>query len=276
CCELLKEMTIPTKWLNENDALVLKDFFKKHFGDLEENPDTRNFLEFNLHNIDAFRTFQILRGLGLITTEPSELKQLSMGAGSAKKDLRSIHLIPRIEAAPDDSILFNTNEAHAKNVVVIDGDPSRSEEYKKLCANKSYPIYAINNDAIEELDKLPGDLKRKNMGKRNLIVGLRIDHQMIPDVPVFFDKLAGCIDASADFVMTIGSGFDVYDFTGRTNVIRALFEYLQEVGLEPVLLKLHGDGSLEEQWNHPSFGLKSVTTFQILYCKLKRNALTKR
>jgi len=273
CCELLKDITVPLKFINNNDIPAVLEIFKNHYGDLEGNNNTRNNLEFKLHSIDAFRSFQILKSLGLITAEPGKFKQLSLGAGSAKKDLRSIHLVPDLTPGHGESFLFDIKETHAKDIVIIDGDPSRAEEYKKLCEDSSYPIYTINNDAIEALDKLTENLAEKSMQKRNLVVGLRIDHQMIPDVPLFFDKLANCIDDTADFVITIGSGFSIEEFTGRTNVVKGLFDYLQEVGLEPVLIKLHGEGNLEEQWNSPSFGLKSITSFQILYCKLKLKKL---
>jgi len=216
---------------------------------------------------------QILRGLGLFLRSPDDINQLSLGAGSAKKDIRSLHLEPKITLGPGDAVLFNIIEKNARDIVIIDGDPSREAEYARMSDNKELPILAINDDALETLTCLPEILDKNKLKKRNTVIGLRIDHRMIPDVSDFFRKLSGSIADSADLIITIGSGFDLDDFKGRTKVMFDLHDYLTGAGLSPLLIKLHGEGSIEEQWSSQSFGLKDITTYQVLYCHLEKKKL---
>lgn len=273
CCEILTGSSIPFSVLKEENLDYITRKFFDTFNHLETDAGKRALLEFNLHSADAFRTIQILRGLGLFLKNSENINQLSLGAGSAKKDIRSIHLIPEITFGQGNTILFNFKERHAQDVVIVDGDPSRKVEYTQMCKNKDYPILAINNDALETLNILPNILSKNKLKKRNTVIGLRIDHRMIPDVSDFFERLARSITDTADLIVTIGSGFDINDFSKRTIVMCELHEYLKDAGLAPLLIKLHGEGSIEEEWNSPSFSLKEITTFQILYCKLDRNVL---
>jgi len=274
CCELLNGSNIPFSVLKrENLGLITGRFFDR-FENLEEDTKTRDALEFNLHSIDAFRTIQILRGLGLFLRSPENINQLSLGAGSAKKDIRSMHLEPKITYGPGCAILFNVIEKNARNIVIIDGDPSREAEYARMSENRGLPVLAINDDALEALTCLPEVLEKNKLEKRNTVIGLRVDHGMIPDVNDFFRKLSGSIADSADLVITIGSGFDLDDFKGRTKVLLDLHDYLADAGLLPLLIKLHGEGSIEEQWNSQSFGLKDITTYQILYCHLEKRKIS--
>jgi hypothetical protein len=273
CCELLTGSSIPFSVLREENLTFITRKFIDSFGNLEEDTRARNMLEFNLHSADAFRTIQILRYLGLFLRSPEDINQLSLGAGSAKKDIRSIHITPKITFGPENTILFNFTEKSAQDIVIVDGDPSRKSEYNQMTENKELPVFAINNDALEALSDLPNILGENELKKRNTVIGLRIDHRMIPDASDFFRKLSSSITDDADLIITIGSGFGIDDFAGRTEVISELHNYLKSVGLAPFLIKLHGEGSLDEQWNSPSFGLKDITTYQILYCKLIRNKL---
>jgi hypothetical protein len=273
CCELLTGSRIPFDVLKEeNLSFITRKFFDR-FVNLEEDTGARNILEFNLHSADAFRTMQILRGLGLFVRSPENINQLSLGAGSAKKDIRSIHLTPKISFAQENTITFDLIENNAQDIIIVDGDPSREEEYTRITENRELPIFAINNNALDALNDLPNILNKYKLKRRNTIIGLRIDHRMIPDASDFFRKLSRSITNAADLVITIGSGFDIDDFTGRTKVISELHDYLRTAGLEPLLIKLHGEGPIEEQWNRQSFGLKEITTYQILHCKLMRNKL---
>lgn len=273
CCELLTGSSIPLSVLKkENLHLITRKFFDT-FGNLGEDTAKRNMLEFNLHSADAFRTIQILRGLGLFLRSSENINQLSLGAGSAKKDIRSIHLTPKITFGPEDTIHFNFIENNAQDIVIVDGDPSRKAEYTQMTENEELPVFAINDDASEALKDLPNILNKNKLKRRNTVIGLRIDHRMIPDVGDFFRILAGSIADSTDLVITIGAGFDLDDFTGRTEVILELHDYLKSAGLAPLLIKLHGEGSIEEQWSRPSFGLNEIATYQILYCNLIKNKI---
>lgn len=203
------------------------------------------------------------------------MTQLSLGAASAKKDMRSVHLIPQIRITTDKVVKFSVSECRVKDMVVVDGDPSRESQYRELNGCDGYPVCAINNDACEALKTLPDKLRSRGMGKRNTIIALRIDHRMLPDVAEFFRLLAPSIEDGTDLIITIGAGFDLSEFKGRTAVLRTLYDYLYEAGMGPVLLKLHGNGSLEEQWTTQAFGLKSITTYEILHCKLELKLLSR-
>lgn len=275
CCELLDGLNIPLSLLTQETAQPLMDRVFDRFENLEEDLATRDTLEFKLHSIDAFRTMQILRGMGLFLRPTGNINQLSLGAGSAKKDIRSIHLTPALIAGPNNSITFSTIEENARHIVIIDGDPSRSAAYAQMNNNDALPVFAINNDAIAALTELPQIQRKHGLALRNTVIGLRIDHRMIPDAEVFFEKLSDSIEETADLIITIGSGFDLDDFTGRVTVMQELHDHLKSAGLLPALIKLHGRGSIEEQRNSPSFGLRHITTYQILYCRLERDKLTR-
>jgi hypothetical protein len=108
---------------------------------------------------------------------------------------------------------------------------------------------------------------------RNLVVGLRIDHHMIPDAEKFLRLIGTVIDSNADLIFTIGAGNNVTEFEGRLSCFNKLFAALTRVGLKPVRLLLHGKGSTQEQRSRPNFGQLAYTSYQILYCKLQRDRM---
>jgi len=170
---------------------------------------------------------------------------------------------------------MNIQEKKPADIIITDNDPQREEQYKLLNELRTNNLLALNKDTNEILENLPGIMKQHNMPPRNLVVALRIDHRMIPDAHRFLKLITMSIDSTADIIVTMGSGFNIDDFTGRTRALIELFTSLKDAGLAPVLIKLHGSGSLEQQRNTPSFGLSNITTYEILYCKLKKKKLEK-
>ena len=83
------------------------------------------------------------------------------------------------------------------------------------------------------------------------------------------------MDQTADLVITMGSGFTVEDFQGRVDKIQEIFDYLNKLKLEPVLIKLHDQGDINRQRATNKFSKASLTTYQILHCKLKKKILSK-
>lgn len=276
CCELLDGVKIPLNGLRPANVESTLQTLLGKYKNIKKGDAALQKLNSTLHSIDAFRTVQILKALGLYTIESKDMAQLSLGVGSGSKDLKSIHLQPELTILPDNSIEFHVNQLHAKDVILVDGDPQREELFNTLNNNQDYPIVAINDNTSDTLLKLPDILKERKLALRNTVIALRIDHRMIPDVIEFFRRLVSSIDDLSYLIVTIGSGFDIDDFKGRTTVIQNMYDFLKGIGLHPVLLKLHGKGTLEEQWNDHAFGLKSMTTYQILYCKLKKNILLKK
>lgn len=275
CCELFEGVKIPLHGLKPEAIETTLQTLLGKYKNTKKGDTTLQNLDIKLHSIDAFRTVQILKALGLYTMEAQDICQLSLGVGSASKDLKSIHLQPELKILPDNILAFNVKKLHAKDVILVDGDPQREALFHTLNNNKDYPIVAINDDAYDTLLKIPDILIEKKLAPRNAVVALRIDHRMIPDVTKFFRLLENSIDNISHLIVTIGSGFNKDDFTGRTTVLQNMYNFLKSAGLRPVLIKLHSQGTLEEQWNDHAFGLKNMTTYQILYCKLKKNILKK-
>lgn len=276
CCELFRGIKLPLDRLKpENVDFILENILGK-YKTVDQGDEALKLLDHKLHSIDAFRTIQILKALGLYTRESNDVTQLSLGVGSGSKDLTSVHLEPDLKTLSENIVDFRVSQQHAKDVILVDGDPQRNKLFEELSNNPDYPIVAINDDAFNVLSRLPDILKEKGLCLRNTVIALRIDHRMIPDVKEFIRLITNSIDDVSDLIVTIGSGFNLDDYKGRTTVIQSMYDLLQRIGLDPVLLKLHGQGTLEEQWNKHAFGLKSMTTYQILYCKLKKNILIKK
>lgn len=283
CCDLFNGSLVPATFLNHgNIASWINEVLKPY----READDTQlEQLSSRLHSMDAVRTMNIVRCMGLVTRTPDSMHQLSLGAGPATKDIRSIHLTPQASLqttahtiAGEKSAMqlsMHVHENKPADIIITDSDPQREEQYRLLNDSNTNNLLAINRDTNETLQDLPDILKQKNMPPRNLVIALRIDHRMIPNVQQFLGLISMSIDSAADLIVTMGSGFNIDDFRGRTGVIMELFESLKRSGLTPVLIKLHGSGHLEEQRNSPSFGLSNITTYEILYCKLKKKKLEK-
>jgi hypothetical protein len=218
---------------------------------------------------------QIIKSLGLYSTDTHDITQLSLGVGNGSKDLISIHLEPDLSLSSNGLLEFNVRNIGVNDVVLVDGDPQRKELFNKLNDNYNQSIIAINDNAFDTLSYLPKILNKRELNTRNLVTALRIDHRMIPDIHEFFRLTEMNIDEIATLIVTIGSGSSLEDYKGRTRVLNDMYNFLRDIGLKPLLIKLHGKGSLEEQWNDHAFGLKAITTYEILFCKLKRNILKK-
>jgi SAM-dependent methyltransferase len=230
-------------------------------------------LEAKMHCADAVKSIQLLRLSGLLTRPTTGIRQLSIGAGMAIKDLRAIHLYPEISMDDKGNLIFSVREDHPQDAVIVDGDPQWRKLYRDMNNCDQYKICACNEVSATALKKLPGKLRQREMGLRNAVFGLRIDHRMIPDAAAFFRQLVPVLDDSADLVITIGAGHGADDFAGRMKVLRELRDYLRNRGMMPVLLKMHGDGTPEEQRAGNYFGLMGHTTHEILYCSLEKASL---
>ena len=107
-----------------------------------------------MHSIDAFRTVQILKALGLYTIESKDMAQLSLGVGSGSKDLKSIHLQPELTILPDNSIEFHVNQLHAKDVILVDGDAQRKEWVNELNKTQEHQITQIDTQKTNIKNKI--------------------------------------------------------------------------------------------------------------------------
>ena len=226
-----------------------------------------------IHTADAARTMFILRMLGLIGKPAQAFSQISLAAGPGNRDVEGLHGIPSIARQHDGSIRFHLKPQSPKNVVLIDNDPNLKTHYFRLNTTEGRWMLALNESATEALAHLPTDLEERRWNSRNLVVGIRIDHRMIPDAAEFLELLEPVLDHKADFVFSIGAGHSLEEFSGRLNALDRLFNHFTIRGLKPVRILLHEDGPPEHQRISPSFGLSPYTTYEILYCKLDRDKL---
>jgi len=277
CCELFNNNTYTDKELEwSNLEYIIERNLSIYKG---TDPSSFSSAGTVLHNLDAIRTIQILRVLTLITIDTRNIQQLSFGAGPGTKDIESIHSIPHIDysskSGSNYSLSFKMIREKAGNVIISDNDPQREEAYSSINKKNDPSVYALLYDTYETLEKMPALIGERGFELRNYYVALRIDHRMIPDVRLFFELLVRSMDQTADLIVTIGSGFTLEDFEGRINKLSEMYRFLGELGLKPVLIKLHKDGDSVAQRKNNSFSLSSITTYQILHCKLKRNILSK-
>ena len=277
CCDLFNSHSY-TKFQLEstNFSYLIKNWLSHYDG----NEVMITKLSTPLHALDAVRTIQILRLISLVTIHTPNIRQISFGAGPADKDITSIHSLPKItitgSTIPEESeILFEMIPVMAKSIVVSDNDPQRKDLYNKLSNADNSNINALNIDTYEALAEISDLNKQNRIESRNFFVALRIDHRMLPDIPLFFKLVSNCMDQSADLIVTMGSGHTIEDFEGRINKLNEIFEFLLKHKLKPTLIKLHGEGTTEQQRNSNSFSTQSITTYQILHCKLKKKILQK-
>jgi hypothetical protein len=277
CCELFNGHRYTKLQLEStNFSYIIKNWLQQYDG----NKVMIARLSSALHMMDAVRTIQILRVLSLVTIRTHNILQLSIGAGPADKDITAIHSLPKITLSPsktpeESELLFEMLSVSTKNIVISDIDPQRKEQYSKLTNEDNSNIIALNIDTYDALAESSSLIKHDKIQPRNLFVALRIDHRMLPDIKLFFKLLWQCMDQSADLIITMGSGHTIEDFEGRIHKINEIFDFLFKLKLKPTLLKLHGKGTLEQQQNSNSFSTRSITTYQILYCKLKKKILQK-
>ncbi|MFK5985337.1 MAG: hypothetical protein QM479_07915 [Pseudomonadota bacterium] len=277
CCELFNGWELPINTLNrQNMDTLLNQSLSQLNGASEEKLQE---LESRIQRADAIKSIQILRMMGLLSSSSSNQRQFSIAAGNASREIDGVHMIPKISRRLN--VLDNNKNIFVikklinqpESIVLIDNDPAFKGLYQSFNQNKSDWILAFNEDADLAVKKLSAMIEDKNWQPCNLVAGIRIDHEIIPDVSKFFRQLMPVLDTVSDFIITVGAGHSVDEFEGRINLMTALFEYLSKQGLEPVKIILHGGGSIEEQRNTPLFGTGPTTTYEILYCKIKKKKL---
>ena len=230
-----------------------------------------------LQNADTVRVVQIIKLLGLLPPTAEDIHQLSLGVGNGYRDLYGIHITPKVTVneLPNKSYFFDTLERQAAHTVLIDNDAAQQEHFKQLNLRERGKVLAMNEDASESLEQLHEVQAQSQLKQRNLVACLRIDHRMIPSSEEFLGLLSSVIAPEADLVMTIGAGHNLSEFEGRLKCFDNLASLLTNLGHNPVRVILHRGGSLEDKRRTPAFGQLAYTSYQILYCRLKRGRLSK-
>jgi hypothetical protein len=229
-----------------------------------------------IQNVDTVRVLQVVKLLGLISTPASEVQQLSLGVGNGYRDLYGIHGVPCVSKKQEGNsaiLNFDTLDQQAAHTVLVDSDPAYGNHFEALNREERGKVLALNSEAEQAIKILKSKQQGLDLSLRNFVVGLRIDHNMIPDAEKFLELIGTVIDSNADLMLTIGAGNKLSEFEGRLNCFDKLFAALTRIGLKPVRLLLHGKGSTQEQRSRPNFGQLAYTSYQILYCKLQRDRM---
>lgn len=270
CCELFQNLTFPA-------AGITRAGMQKLGQDLVSRYTTSGTVATGIHRLhqaDAIRTMQILRLLGLVKISTRAIRQLSFACGNATRELYGMHKVPNMKRVTGkEEMRFRVEQGQPGHVVLIDNDSEFSDHFAMLNAQHPDWIHAMSRDLDASLAELREKTRDPGFGLRNLVAGLRIDHLMFPDVPAFFSQLAPLLEPSADLVITVGAGHSLEEFKGRIATIAEMFGYLEDRGLEPVRIKLYLGDTPEQQRKHPGFGHAAVTTYDILYCRIRRAAL---
>lgn len=248
-------------------------------------PSELKVLELKVHEADTVRMIQLLRAFGLFTKSTSSISQLSLGAAVGIKDIYSIHRLPIVSKirsshyAPletRDFLKFETRVQHPEDtIVIVDGDPQHAETYLNYNKTPSPRVLALNVPTEVAIPIIANESADRGLAKRNLIIAIRVDHRMIPDVPTFLGSIYDIIDESADLIITIGAGHNLEQFRGRIEKIAEIYHSLKESQHNPIVIKLHEPGTVEEQRRKHLFGLGASTTYQILQAKVYRDKLKK-
>lgn len=280
CCELFQGLSIPLDGLDRNAMCAYANDIVQPFQGADK--DTLRPMSDRLENADAIMVIQTLRLLGLVRGKSSNYKQLSFAAGNAVREIYGLHMQPVItretgtitsSGNKNDIILFDQKPAQAAHIILIDNDPAFGNHYATLNRVQQDRIMGIIDDVTHAMDTLPEILAGNGKGLRNFIVALRIDHLMLPDVEGFLRRLSLIIEQTADLIITVGAGYTTDEFRGRVEKMDEIFHSLRKKDLNPIRIILHGGGTFEEQRNNPGFGQGSISTYEIIYCKLDRNKL---
>ena len=288
CSELFRGWEINSSQLNREGIRALVDQGSARIRNipeipLETRPDQYSEAQRQLlngvnviQNVDTIRVLQVVKLLGLISIHASDIQQLSLGVGNGYRDLYGIHGVARISKKQEGAstiLNFDMLEQQAAHTVLVDSDPTYHDHFEKLNQEEADRVLALNTEADQAMKTLEKKQLKLDLSLRNLVVGLRIDHHMIPDAEKFLGLIATVIDSNADLIFTIGAGNNLMEFEGRLNCFDKLFAALTQIGLKPIRLLLHGKGSPQEQRSRPNFGQLAYTSYQILYCKLQRDRM---
>ena len=290
CCELLRGKNIPISELNREGMRLLVQQTTAPLKDepaisAEIPPDQYNETQRGLlaavnviQNLDTIRVVQAIRQLGFLNTRSGLIHQLSLAVGNGYRDLVGLHAVPRILAEDSSSggiLKFDVLDRQAAHTVLINNDPIYTRHFSSLNNKQEERVLALNMDVGQAIDILISKQNESGLAKRNLVVGLRIDHRKIPNVGDFLRQVTAVIDQSADLFLTIGAGNSQSEFEDRLRCFDDLFNALSRAELKPLRILMHKQGSLEDQRSSPLFGNIEYTSYQILHCKLLRKKLGK-
>ena len=269
-CVLLEGANLP---LADFAAKPLTQLINQHLNTLKSQPlDALKAQNTKQHTMDTMRSQHLLRAFGLYTPDPDNTYQLGLGAGNGLRDSFFMHAEPWIRNSIQggrEFISLGVERRWSKHIILTDLDPEYREQYIELNKREFPDIDAYNEKTENVLKRFPDS----GFQKRNLVTAIRFDHRMFPDVPGFLSQLTTCLSDECDFIASVGAGDTTDDFSGRKDTIAKFYKVLKSAGLQPVIFKFHGPGKPIKQWKSIQFGGPSSATYQMLYCKLNKEAL---
>ena len=155
-----------------------------------------------LNRSDTMRVVMALKLLGLLPVDSHRFRQLSLGALFGDRDRRFMHQQPVlakkntvIKAVGQGNLAtsamkFGTRSNIARDIVLVDLDPAVAEHYAELNRSQKGKVLALNCDVLEGLEKLYREIQKNSKKTRDLIMLFRMEPMMLPDVDLFFKKLA--------------------------------------------------------------------------------------
>ena len=289
-CELFRDCSVNLDQFSVENA---REFSESILLQLRQahGSDLTKLLSARLQLVDAVRVIQLLRAGGFLTRTTEGINQLSLGACSGSRDIIGTHaecwieqgaMMPLSSNAVTSSVVTLRSVARQVNhAILLDCAQSIKEWYQEVNGTQhdelwGHHVVAINKDINDGLKEISVAQIQGMWEPRNLILAYRIDHRMLPDVAGFFHKLGEIIDDTADIIVTIGAGNSAEEFMGRTNKLKELADYLKGKGLAPKRVKLYAGDAPDVQRFNPLFGQLEITSYEILYCRLKRKKLLAR
>jgi hypothetical protein len=238
-----------------------------------------------LHRADTVRVTCLLRCLGLLKPETKRQVQLAIGAGTGERDIEAMHFHPSLEymqeheASPllraGKSLLLGGVVNYPSEVALVDADNAFSEHYRHLNERRDLPykVLALNSLVSDALPEITERQARGEIRPITLISGFRVDQIMFTNVAGFFAGLIPTLADISELIMTIGAGHSLEQYEGREQLMAEMSGYLSRRGMSPVRLRLAFGESAKDRRENIAFGIGPISSYEILYCKLKKNRL---
>ena len=258
--------------LNTVDINKSDEFLKMAIsGAIKTQPNLGQNMADRLNNGDTIRIVQILKLLGLLEIKP-EHYQLSTGCSVGGRDRMATHTTPQISInhfIQNPPVKLSVQQSPVHDIVLIDNDVNLKPVYDELNAN-NVNIYAFNQDFYIGLDQVAESIASNKLKPRTLITAYRLEPRAYTDVSRYLSSIGRVIDSQADFLTTIGSGDTDEEFRDRKQVMEDIFNDLLDRGMKPVRIKMYTGDSVLQQRSNPLFGLNQYASYEIIYCKLKK------
>jgi len=202
----------------------------------------------------------------------SSSSQLSLGAGGGDREVLGLNLFPKLLRG-NSGVKLNSAFYGTPHVVLVDNVPTLSEIYDR--AQDYYAKYLkgpqVKVVGVIQDSSRPATLVLPSHEPFDRATCIRLDPEMIGDVGEFFSGLAAISAPNAEIVISIGKGVEKIDWVKRTQKMREINRYLQEIGLQPTLVRFTA-GCSDEGKVHYSGYPEGYANLWMLRCRLGQTA----